>query len=250
MTHSKLSSASIVVLPEEEDPVLKQVVAFGLVACLAGLPVTVVAQSPGSRSMADRVATLEAQLAAALAAIADLQNRSGVPAGQHCADGSFVMGFDDEGGVISARCFTLRRLYPSQVDFNFAYNANRSNPIVLFQNQSSGVEVLFLDGRPFHEVLTSTIVGLSFTTNLLDVPFDFDDTIVVRTSEGNVFKVGEPVLHDNSTVSFRYRQLSFHIRLRAHAAAEPAHGTAPRCDGDGNGARTRAAGGAGRRAAE
>ena len=48
---------------------------------------------------------------------------------------------------------------------------------------------------------------LIFTPGVIDVPFDFDDTVVIRTAEGNVFKVGEAVDNADSTVTFVYASL-------------------------------------------
>lgn len=191
-------------------------------------PSPVLAQS-SSHGLAQRVADLEQRLAAALAAIEELQGRAGNLAGQICPERSFVVGFDAESDIICGRTFPgedgILRFYqgidletgavfervdffPPEVDFNFAYNSTQSNPTVLFQNQFSGVQIMFLDGVPFSAVGTSTLVGRTFTTDLIDMPFDFDDTIVLRTSGGNIFKVGQAVLsEDGRTVSFVYQRL-------------------------------------------
>jgi hypothetical protein len=208
---------------------LKRIVMLGLVGCVVAWPHTVAAQS-SNQGLAQRVAALEQQLAAALEAIHDLQGRVPNLAGQMCPDGSFVVGFNAESDIICGTTFPVQDgilrfesegfdletgmvfedffFFPPEVDFHFAYNANRTNPTVLFQNQSSGVQILFLDGTPFSEVGTSTLVGRTFTTGLIDAPFDNDDTIVLRTSEGHTFKVGQPVLSgDGSAVSFVYQRL-------------------------------------------
>ncbi len=115
--------------------------------------------------------------------------------------------FDLETGTVF-NCGIGPLSCPPEHDFLFAFNGSRANPTVLFQNQGSGVEIAFLDGVPFENVLPGIVTGLVFTTGLIDEPFDNDDTIVLRTPEGNVWKVGRPVNDlTNFTVSFLYQQL-------------------------------------------
>lgn len=152
------------------------------------------------------------------------------PAAQVCPSGQFVSGFDPAGqiicscpssqdtqatlafeeegidletGVVSVRPPPGQFFLP-EVDFHFLFNANRPNPIVLFQD--NGAEIAFLDGTPF-DTVCSVVGTLTFTASLIDVPFDFDDTVVIRTAEGNVFKVGKPVNNGDVSVTFSYAKL-------------------------------------------
>ena len=111
-------------------------------------------------------------------------------------------GFDLETGSV----LSLDVPPPAASDFSFADNSARPNPIVLFQNQATGTQIAFLDGTPFDSVGCS--VGTpTFTIDLIDSPFDFDDTIIIRTADGNVFKVGKATNNGNNTVTFSYARL-------------------------------------------
>lgn len=154
------------------------------------------------------------------------------PAGEVCPSGQFVTGFDSAGQIICGSLCpsqdaqatlafesggidletravvrgNITGSFPPEVDFRFAFNSTRPNPIVLFQERR-GAEIAFLDGTPFDTVGCSVVGTLTFTENLIDVPFDFDDTVVIRTTEGNVFKIGRPVNNGNASVTFSYAKL-------------------------------------------
>jgi hypothetical protein len=114
-------------------------------------------------------------------------------------------GFDLETGAILSE--DDPGSFPPAVDFHFVFNGVRANPIVLLQNQFNGTEIAFLDGTPFDTVECSVVGTLTFTTSFIDVPFDFDDTVVIRTAGGNVFKLGKPVNNGNVSVTFSYAEL-------------------------------------------
>jgi len=154
---------------------------------------------------------------------------AGGTAGQVCPSGQFVTGFDSAGQLICASpcpselaqaTLTFEEegidletgaiisdffFFPVEVDFHFAFNGDRPNPIVLFQD--NGAEIAFFDGTPFDIVDCSVIGSLTFTGDLIDVPFDFDDTVVIKTADGNVFKVGKPVENGDNSVTFSYARL-------------------------------------------
>ncbi|HUD73005.1 MAG TPA: hypothetical protein VMQ62_13685 [Dongiaceae bacterium] len=74
-------------------------------------------------------------------------------------------------------------------DFRFAFDSQSSNPTALFQN--SPARIAILTGVPFAAVDSTAIAnGLVLTDALSDVPFGPGDTAVLRTVEGNYFKVG------------------------------------------------------------
>ncbi len=74
-------------------------------------------------------------------------------------------------------------------DMRFAFDSAASNPTVLFQ--SSPARLAILTGVPFAAVDATAITnGLVLTDEPSDVPFRPGDTAVVRTVEGNYFKVG------------------------------------------------------------
>jgi hypothetical protein len=96
--------------------------------------------------------------------------------------------------------------YPyNNFDFRFAYNANNANPTVLFQDSG---EIAFLNGTDFNSINASIIKTLTFTNNLIDQSFDYNDTIILKTSDGNFFSIGHAVSDSYSSgVSFDYQQL-------------------------------------------
>ncbi len=100
---------------------------------------------------------------------------------------------DLETGFIDTDCDFL--ICEDDLDFWFAFNALRSNPAVLFQvqfcpNGGFQPEIAFLDSVPFDLVADADIDSLVFTTSLVDSPLDNDDTVVLRTCDGNFFKIG------------------------------------------------------------
>lgn len=94
-------------------------------------------------------------------------------------------------------------------DFRFAYNSTREPHAVIFQNQSQGAQIAY-SSEAFNDVTGADVAGLTFTVNLVDVPFS--QVSVLRTGAGNYFKVG-PVsegactTNENCTVTFRWVQL-------------------------------------------
>jgi hypothetical protein len=80
------------------------------------------------------------------------------------------------------------------VDLRFAYNARRQNPLVAFHEAGHGTGLVFLDGVPFDELEDVNPWSLDFSQELVDQPFDSDDTLIVSTSEGGFFKVGNAVM--------------------------------------------------------
>ncbi len=93
---------------------------------------------------------------------------------------------------------------PDAADFFFSYNDGGSNHIRLLQNENTGTEIAFLDGTPFEAVDCGVVDTVVFTTNPIDVPFDPDDTIIIRTADGNVFTIGNPADNGDFSVTFSY----------------------------------------------
>lgn len=112
-------------------------------------------------------------------------------------------GFDLETGTVYQQQFP--GYFPEPVDFHFAYNAQTPNHTRLFQEYPA--EVAFLDGKPFESVCASDVPSLAFTQNLIDEPFDYDDTFVVKTALGGIFKVGRPQEVPGFEVTFEYVDL-------------------------------------------
>ncbi|WP_422377926.1 Ig-like domain-containing protein [Roseibium sp.] len=125
-------------------------------------------------------------------------------------------GFDLETGEVKDAQFPGDLNIPGS-DFNFAYNGNppRENTnAVLFQNQSpdNPVEIAFLDGIDLDELTQRDVDNAFFTTSLVSDLFEADDTVLLRTGDGNVFAIGNAVEYDlpgeDFTVSFDYAQIN------------------------------------------
>jgi hypothetical protein len=92
-------------------------------------------------------------------------------------------------------------------DFGFAYNADTPNPVRLFQNQVT-TTVALLDGSPYDAVECDAVAKAQFTDQLLDEPMDADDTMLIETADGNVYKIGNVLAISDELVSFSYALLS------------------------------------------
>ncbi len=84
---------------------------------------------------------------------------------------------------------SLNAFIPDEFDFEFALDG-RSGTNFLFQNQVAGVVIAFLDEQPLSSISTDDLESAIFTDQLVNMPAENDDTILLRTSEGNVFALG------------------------------------------------------------
>ncbi len=110
--------------------------------------------------------------------------------------------FDLDTGTVCEFCDPP----PPEVDFSIGYNdATPSNPIRL--SQVWGREVAFLDGAPYGDVDSTTIWTVTFGTDMVDVPFDHDDTMLMLTDQGRYYKIGLVDLVDGNSVQFCFEQL-------------------------------------------
>jgi hypothetical protein len=91
-------------------------------------------------------------------------------------------------------------------DFYFANNGSRPVHAVLFQNGGNSVEIAHLLGRTFDSVTEADVATATFTTGLVDEPFDATRVVLVRTDLGAVYKVGN-ASEDATTVFFDYELL-------------------------------------------
>ena len=93
-------------------------------------------------------------------------------------------------------------------DMRLAYNADRSNPFVVFQNQMTGILIAFADGAAFGSVDLAMAQGMTFTEGVIDTPLDSDDTVVLKTQAGSLFKIGNPVDNGDGTVTLEVDSLN------------------------------------------
>lgn len=88
-------------------------------------------------------------------------------------------------------------------DFKFAFNANFDPHAVLFQNDFTGTEIAFLDETSLVDAAGTDLTNVDFTTSVIDMSFESDDTILIMTADGNVFAIGNATETELS-VSFDY----------------------------------------------
>ena len=91
-------------------------------------------------------------------------------------------------------------------DIRVAYNALRSPGAVVVPGNTQGIELAFVSGVAFDGVTAASVTDLTFSTEPVDAPFSANDTVVVRTDTGVLFKLGNASESDNS-VTFNYAGL-------------------------------------------
>ncbi len=92
------------------------------------------------------------------------------------------------------------------VELWFLYNTEREEPIVLLPNLGGQVEMALLEARPYDSVTAADVEAASFVAEFPDRGLGSDDTVLLRTATGAVFKVGEVVL-ESDAVRFSYEQM-------------------------------------------
>ncbi len=94
---------------------------------------------------------------------------------------------------------------PTGADVKFGYHADRV-PHCVVVPAAEGVTMAFLDAVSFAAVSAADVAGLSFFAEPLDVPLDPNDTVVLRTDTGAIFKIGNAT-EGGVSVTFDYEQL-------------------------------------------
>ncbi|WP_161941255.1 hypothetical protein, partial [Pseudovibrio axinellae] len=127
-----------------------------------------------------------------------------------------MQGFDLETGQVKQAEFPWE-IEAAGADFKFAYNGNHPTEdvnAVLFQNQSpeNPVEIAFLDEVGLHSLTQVDVDNATFTTGLIGQAFEYSDTVLIRTPEGNVFAIGNSQENDlpgqDNTVTFDYSDIT------------------------------------------
>jgi hypothetical protein len=101
--------------------------------------------------------------------------------------------------------------FQSPNDFTMSLDVQYPNeaifvPVLACVPPVNNVGVAFLAGTPFAAVDSSILGMVEFLENVLEVPFDAGDTIVLRTCEGNFFKIGNVVIGPDGA-TFAYERL-------------------------------------------
>lgn len=72
------------------------------------------------------------------------------------------------------------------------YESSTDPHSIIRQNQTTGVEISHLPDVTLATLAEADFVGATFTTELVDTPFDANRVILVRTDMGNVYALGNP----------------------------------------------------------
>ena len=92
-----------------------------------------------------------------------------------------------------------------EADICMAYNADRTPHAVVF-HMGVGAEIAVMQGVVFDWVSSSDIGSLEFSIEPPDVPLEATDTVVIRTTAGSVFKLGNTSEAEEG-VTFDYERL-------------------------------------------
>ena len=113
-------------------------------------------------------------------------------------------GFDLESGVVYE--IAPGDPFVPEVDFYLAYNADTDVHVRVFQEYPASIAML--DGLAVADVGCADLQGLASTQDLIDEPVYPDDTLIIVTADGNTFKIGNIVEHEDMTVTFDYQQMN------------------------------------------
>ena len=94
---------------------------------------------------------------------------------------------------------------PAGADIQLVYNADRTPHTVVIP-VAEGVEMSFVASVGFDGISSSDIPNLVFSRKPPDLPFLANDCVVIRTDQGAVFKIGNPV-ESGMGITFDYEQL-------------------------------------------
>lgn len=121
----------------------------------------------------------------------------------------FYGGFDLEAGNVYYDYRGIDYVPSPPVDMYFAYNGATASHLDF--SQRSPAAVAFLADTPFNTVTYATASKLTLTQTIVNQPLTYNDTIVIRTSDGNLFKVGMALEVSNGGypwVSFQFEKLN------------------------------------------
>ena len=122
---------------------------------------------------------------------------------------SVTLEFETQG--LNLKTGTVVKLIPETVeetttaDISIAYNADVTPHAVLMLRQP-GIEMAILKDVAIGQVKADSIAKLSFTAKSIDQPLKQSNTVVLRTADGSVYKIGD-VVESKTSVTFNYEQL-------------------------------------------
>jgi len=122
---------------------------------------------------------------------------------------SITLEFETQG--LNLKTGTVVKILPrpvketARVDIIIAYNADVTPHAVLMLEQA-GMEMAVLKDVAFGQVKADSIAKLSFTAKFIDQPLKQSNTVVLRTADGSVYKIGDMV-EGKTSVTFSYEIL-------------------------------------------
>jgi hypothetical protein len=103
-----------------------------------------------------------------------------------------------DDGTLTDCIFGICPSGENEWDFYAHYNSQTTPRAVIRQNQTTAVEIAHLPGAVFEELTEQQVAAATFTTSLVADPFDGGRVILIRTNEGAIFALGNPVENDMS----------------------------------------------------
>jgi hypothetical protein len=91
------------------------------------------------------------------------------------------------------------------VDILIGYHADRT-PHAVVITAGEGVTFAVMNGVSYDSVTAGDVAGLGFSAEIIDHSIEATDTVVVKTDEGAVFKLGNTV-EDDTAATFSYELL-------------------------------------------
>lgn len=114
----------------------------------------------------------------------------------YAAPVSFTIQFSRERPDLDTDAITTCSfgLCPTDADWDlYVYNnTSTETHAVIRQNETAGVEIAHLPGVTLADMTEADVDGATFTTDLINDPFDAGRVILIRTDQGNVYALGNP----------------------------------------------------------
>lgn len=108
-----------------------------------------------------------------------------------------------DNGEITDCIFGICPSGENEWDFYVHYNSQTTPKGVVRQNQSTGAEIAHLPGVTLDQLTPEQVAGATFTTSLVADPFDTNRVILIKTNEGGIHALGNPVENDLAqTIAF------------------------------------------------
>ena len=100
-----------------------------------------------------------------------------------------------DNGEITDCIFGICPSGEDQWDFYVHYQSGTPHAVIR-QNQATGAEIAHLPGVVFEELTEEQVAGATFTTSLVADPWDAGRVILIKTNEGGIHALGNPVEDD------------------------------------------------------